>query len=112
MPTEPGAVELFQKHCKLYIPAKASNAGGVAVSGLEMAQNSQRLMWTREQVDQKLYDIMQGIYDTIESTSTDLGRKGDYVLGANAAGYKKVADAMFDSGTPLKSWRQAEKKAL
>lgn len=110
MPTEPKAVEIFQKNCKLYIPAKASNAGGVAVSGLEMSQNSQRLMWTREQVDQKLVDIMQGIYDKIDSTATNLGSKGDYVLGANAAGYKMVADAVFDSGTPLKTWRTKEAK--
>ena len=104
MPSTHEAMSIFQKHCDIYIPAKASNAGGVAVSGLEMAQNSQRVIWSREEVDKKLYGIMEGIYDTIKSTAVDLDRPKDYVLGANAAGYKKIADAMFDQGQPLKSW--------
>ena len=104
MPSTHDAMKLFQKHCDIYIPAKAANAGGVAVSGLEMAQNSQRVIWTRQQVDKKLYDIMEQIYDTIKTTAIDLDKPNDYVLGANAAGYKKVADAMFDQGQPLKSW--------
>lgn len=104
MPSTHEAMSLFQKHCDIYIPAKAANAGGVAVSGLEMAQNSQRVIWSRQEVDKKLYDIMQGIYQQIKTTAIDLDRPNDYVLGANAAGYKKVADAMFDQGQPLKSW--------
>jgi len=104
MPTTPEAMHLFQKHLDVYIPAKASNAGGVAVSGLEMAQNSQRVTWKREVVDAKLHDIMEDIYSQIKSTSIDLGHPNDYVLGANAAGYMKVADAMFEQGQPLKSW--------
>merc|ERR1712154_82565 len=104
MPSTPAAIEVFKKDCKVFIPAKAANAGGVAVSGLEMAQNSQRVEWSREEVDNKLYDIMEGIYDQIKSTSIDLDRPHDYVLGANAAGYRKIADAMFDLGQPLKSW--------
>eukprot|EP00483_Globobulimina_turgida_P010940 UN10961 len=104
MPSTHEAMNLFQKHCDIYIPAKASNAGGVAVSGLEMAQNSQRTVWSREVVDNKLYEIMEGIYDQITTTSVDLDRPHDYVLGANAAGYRKVADAMFALGQPLKSW--------
>ncbi|ETO35411.1 NADP-specific glutamate dehydrogenase-like protein, partial [Reticulomyxa filosa] len=76
----------------------ASNAGGVAVSGLEMSQNSQRTQWPREEVDRKLRQIMQNIFDNISSTAADLGKSGDYQLGANAAGFKKVADAMFEQG--------------
>eukprot|EP01083_Nonionella_stella_P093259 261277_1 len=104
MPSTPEAMHLFQKQCKVYIPAKAANAGGVAVSGLEMAQNSQRVVWSREVVDGKLYDIMEGIYNQIRETAVDLESPGDYVLGANAAGFIKVADAMFALGQPLKSW--------
>eukprot|EP00484_Ammonia_sp_Unknown_P030597 CAMPEP_0197048752 /NCGR_PEP_ID=MMETSP1384-20130603/24028_1 /TAXON_ID=29189 /ORGANISM="Ammonia sp." /LENGTH=500 /DNA_ID=CAMNT_0042480931 /DNA_START=182 /DNA_END=1684 /DNA_ORIENTATION=+ len=104
MPSTHEAMTLFCKHCDIYIPAKASNAGGVAVSGLEMAQNSQRVIWSREEVDRKLYDIMAQIYDQIKTTAIDLDRPNDYVLGANAAGYKKVADAMFEQGQLLKTW--------
>lgn len=112
MPTEPKAIELFQKHCLVYIPAKASNAGGVAVSGLEMAQNSARLYWSRDEVDQKLYDIMAGIYSNIKNTAADLDHPNDFLLGANAAGFQLVADAMFEQGLPLKSWDVVEEPIL
>jgi len=101
MPSTPEAIEIFKKNCKVFIPAKASNAGGVAVSGLEMAQNSQRVEWSREEVDAKLKDIMKNIYVTIRDTAADLGAKGDFQLGANAAGFQKVADAMFAQGDVL-----------
>ena len=87
----------------LYGPAKAANAGGVAVSGLEMAQNSQRLNWTREQVDAKLFDIMKNIhqnaYEHAREYSKDCTAEfTNYVAGANIAGFVKVADAMIDQG--------------
>ena len=81
---------------KLYL--KAANAGGVAVSGLEMAQNSARYNWTREEVDEKLKVIMQSIWSVSSQTAKDLGHEGDYQLGANAAGFMKVADAMIAQG--------------
>merc|ERR1712013_942995 len=101
MPSTPAAIEIFKKECKVFIPAKASNAGGVAVSGLEMAQNSQREEWSRKDVDQRLQDIMKHIYVLIRDTAKDLGRAGDFQLGANAAGFKKVADAMLAQGQAL-----------
>ena len=101
MPSRPKAIDVFKKSCSFFIPAKAANAGGVGVSGLEMAQNSQRVEWTREEVDEKLKNIMNHIFVTIRDTAADLGQKGDYQLGANAAGFKKVADAMFAQGTVL-----------
>lgn len=108
MPTTPDAIEILQKNCKVYVPAKASNAGGVAVSGLEMAQNSARVYWTREEVDAYLQRIMADIYHDIKETSAHLGYPGDFMLGANAVGYKRVADAMFEQGAPLKSWDSVE----
>merc|ERR1719159_377027 len=101
MPSTPDAIEVFKKNCKVFIPAKASNAGGVAVSGLEMAQNSQRIEWSRKEVDDKLKNIMKNIYVQIRDTAKDLGAKGDFQLGANAAGFKKVADAMLAQGMVL-----------
>jgi glutamate dehydrogenase/leucine dehydrogenase len=101
MPSTPAAIEVFKKDCKVFIPAKAANAGGVAVSGLEMAQNSMRVEWTTEEVDQKLQGIMKHIYTTIRDMASDLGAKGDFQLGANAAGFKKVADAMLAQGMAL-----------
>merc|ERR1711933_347636 len=101
MPSTPDAIEVFKKNCKVFIPAKAANAGGVAVSGLEMAQNSSRIEWSRKEVDEKLYNIMQHIYDECMSAAADLGNKGDFQLGANAAGFKKVADAMLAQGMVL-----------
>lgn len=98
MPTEPEAVELLQGAKVLFGPGKAANAGGVAVSGLEMSQNSMRLAWTREEVDNRLRVIMNGIHADCVAASDDLKARGDYVLGANVAGFRKVADAMIDQG--------------
>jgi glutamate dehydrogenase (NADP+) len=97
MPTTPEAIEVFQKNEVLFSPGKASNAGGVATSGLEMSQNSLRMSWTREEVDAKLKDIMIGIH----STCVEFGRDGkytNYVKGANIGGFIKVADAMISQG--------------
>ncbi|GKT37587.1 glutamate dehydrogenase, partial [Aduncisulcus paluster] len=75
-----------------------ANAGGVAVSGLEMSQNSMRLSWTREEVDAKLLGIMQNIFKNCAETAEEFGAKGNFQLGANIAGFKKVADSMLDQG--------------
>lgn len=97
MPTEPDAVEIFQNNGVLFAPGKASNAGGVAVSGLEMSQNSMRLKWTREEVDQKLHTIMIQIHESCIEYGSENGFV-NYVKGANIAGFIKVADAMLDQG--------------
>jgi len=97
MPTTPEGVEVFQKAKILYAPGKASNAGGVATSGLEMSQNSQRLSWTREEVDRRLRDIMIAIHEQCVKYGKE-GNYIDYVKGANIAGFVKVADAMIDQG--------------
>ena len=97
MPSTPEAVELFLNAKILFAPGKASNAGGVATSGLEMSQNSLRMNWTREDVDAKLKSIMNDIH----SQCVEHGKEGDfvnYVKGANIAGFFKVADAMIDQG--------------
>jgi len=97
MPSTPEAIEVFAEHKILFSPGKASNAGGVATSGLEMSQNSLRLSWTREEVDEKLHDIMVSIHQAC----VKYGKEGDYVdyvKGANIAGFVKVADAMIDQG--------------
>ena len=98
MPCTPEAVEVFQKNNVLFAPGKASNAGGVATSGLEMSQNSLRLSWTREEVDEKLDAIMVGIHKAAYETAKDYGRDGDYVFGANVAGFLKIAEAMQAQG--------------
>jgi glutamate dehydrogenase (NADP+) len=98
MPTEPEAVEVLRAAKVLFGPGKAANAGGVAVSGLEMSQNSMRLSWSREEVDTRLHRIMDEIHENCESAAADLGVDGDYVVGANVAGFRKVADAMIDQG--------------
>lgn len=98
MPCTPEAVEVFQKAGVLFAPGKASNAGGVATSGLEMSQNSLRLSWTREEVDQRLEDIMINIHKNASETAKQYGREGDYVFGANVAGFLKVAQAMTAQG--------------
>jgi glutamate dehydrogenase (NADP+) len=98
MPTTLEGVELLQEHGVLFAPAKAANAGGVAVSGLEMAQNSSRIKWTSEKVDQHLQRIMKGIYTTIRDTATQYGSEGNFVDGANIAGFLQVAHAMIDQG--------------
>jgi len=97
MPTTPGAIKVFQSAKILYAPGKASNAGGVAVSGLEMSQNSERLSWTRDQVDQRLKGIMQAIHSTCLTYGKTNGYT-DYVKGANIGGFVKVADAMIEQG--------------
>ena len=97
MPSMPGAIEVFQDANILYAPGKASNAGGVATSGLEMSQNALRLSWTREEVDNKLHDIMINIHEACLEFGKD-GSNIDYVQGANIAGFIKVADAMMDQG--------------
>ena len=94
----PEAIEVFQGSGILYAPGKASNAGGVATSALEMSQNSQRLSWTFDEVDKKLEQIMVGIYNNASSTAKEYGVAGDFVAGANIAGFKKVADAMLAQG--------------
>lgn len=98
MPTEPEGVELFLRKKILYGPGKAANAGGVAVSGLEMTQNSQRLSWSREEVDSYLQRIMKGIYRVSSEAAEEYGEPGNLVLGANVAGFCKVADAMLEQG--------------
>lgn len=98
MSTTLEGVEIFQGAKVLYGPAKAANAGGVATSGLEMSQNSMRFMWTPEEVDQRLKTIMVTIHKTCRETAARYGRPGDYVLGANAAGFTKVAEAMLAQG--------------
>ena len=98
MPSTPDAVEHFQAAKVLYGPGKAANAGGVATSGLEMAQNSMRLSWSREEVDGRLKGIMTSIHSAAYETSKEYGQAGDYVMGANIAGFVKVADAMLAQG--------------
>ena len=98
MPSTPEAVELFLDAGILYGPGKAANAGGVAVSGLEMAQNSQRFSWSREEVDNKLRTIMRDIHTQCVETAEEFGTPGHYVNGANIGGFLKVADAMLDQG--------------
>jgi glutamate dehydrogenase (NADP+) len=98
MPSTPEAVEKFLQARVLYGPGKAANAGGVATSGLEMSQNSMRLSWTREEVDAKLKSIMQAIHAAAYKTAKDYGQPTNYVMGANIAGFVKVADSMIDQG--------------
>jgi glutamate dehydrogenase (NADP+) len=98
MPTVAEGVEVFLDAGILYGPGKAANAGGVAVSGLEMAQNSMRFGWTREEVDQRLQRIMKDIHATCVQTAEAFGTPGNYVNGANIGGFLKVADAMLDQG--------------
>ena len=98
MPTEPKGVALFLNAGILYGPAKAANAGGVAVSGLEMSQNSSRLAWERDDLDRRLQSIMKAIHENVRSTAELYGVPGNYVDGANIAGFVKVADAMIDQG--------------
>ena len=97
MPTETDAVHEFINHKILFGPGKAANAGGVAVSGLEMSQNSLRMSWSREEVDQKLNQIMKNIHSQCIEHGSDNGYV-NYVKGANIAGFIKVADSMIDQG--------------
>ena len=98
MPTTPEAIEYLMKNGVLYAPGKAANAGGVATSGLEMSQNSLRLAWTFEEVDERLKKIMQDIYANVAATAERYGFKDNQVIGANIAGFIKVADAMMEEG--------------
>jgi len=96
MPSTPEAVGLFLAAGILYAPGKAANAGGVAVSGLEMAQNSERIHWVRQDVDAQLHSIMKAVYEQVRDAADEYGCPGNYVAGANIAGFRKVADAMLD----------------
>ncbi|OFT46820.1 glutamate dehydrogenase [Dermabacter sp. HMSC06F07] len=98
MPSTPEAVDLFQEAQIAFGPGKAANAGGVATSALEMQQNAARDSWTFEDTEKRLTDIMVNIHDTCAATAEEYGRPGDYVVGANIAGFVKVADAMLDFG--------------
>ncbi|MGM0213046.1 NADP-specific glutamate dehydrogenase [Enterococcus sp. AZ109] len=98
MPSTMDAVKVYHENGVLYGPGKAANAGGVAVSALEMSQNSQRLSWTKEEVDGKLDDIMKNIYETCRDTAAKYSEKDNYAAGANISGFAKVADAMIAQG--------------
>jgi glutamate dehydrogenase (NADP+) len=98
MPSTPEAVDQFLAAKILYGPGKAANAGGVATSGLEMSQNSMRMSWTREEVDRRLHDIMIAIHKQCYEAAEEYGQPGNLVMGANIAGFVKVADAMLDQG--------------
>jgi glutamate dehydrogenase (NADP+) len=98
MPSTFDAVKVFEQHNVAYAPGKASNAGGVATSGLEMSQNSMRLPWPKEEVDQRLHQIMKNIHETCLTTAKHYGTPGNYLNGANIAGFLKVANAMLDQG--------------
>jgi len=98
MPSTPEAIDIFLDNKLLYAPGKAANAGGVAVSGLEMAQNSMRLNWTREEVDKRLKVIMKSIHQSCLDVAAEYGMPGNYMAGANIAGFVKVVNAMLDQG--------------
>lgn len=98
MPADPEAAEVFLRNNVLFAPGKAANAGGVAVSALEMSQNSMRGAWTFDEVDQKLKGIMTNIYNSIANAAKEAGQEDNFVAGANIAGFKKVAEAMLQQG--------------
>ncbi len=98
MPSTPEAVDVFIHNKVLYGPGKAANAGGVATSGLEMAQNAMHLNWTREEVENRLHQIMISIHQSACETAKEYGKPGNYVVGANIAGFVKIADSMLDQG--------------
>ena len=98
MPLTPDATELLLKNNILYSPGKASNAGGVACSGFEMAQNSTKIKWTKEEVDQRLRQVMIDIHQNCLQAAERYGDPGNYCSGANIAGFIKVANAMLDQG--------------
>lgn len=98
MPCTPEAIEIFQNNNVLYAPGKASNAGGVATSGLEMSQNSLRLSWSFEEVDERLKGIMENIYRTVADTAKEYGMENNFMAGANIAGFAKIAQAMMQQG--------------
>jgi glutamate dehydrogenase (NADP+) len=99
MPCDMAAIDVLKGNGVVFGPAKAANAGGVAVSGLEMAQDSSRLQWTREEVDAKLFSIMKDIYGSCTSAAEEANMPGDLQAGANIAGFLKVAHAMIDQGS-------------
>ena len=98
MPTTMDATDYLMENGVVFCPGKAANAGGVATSGLEMSQNSERLSWTFEEVDSKLQGIMKNIYHAADDAAKEYGHEGNYVMGANIAGFKKLADAMMAQG--------------
>ena len=98
MPSSPEAVKIFLDKKLLFAPAKAANAGGVAVSGLEMAQNRMLLNWSAEEVDQRLRSIMKNIHQTCLDVAAEYGEPGNYLAGANIAGFVRVVNAMLDQG--------------
>jgi len=98
MPSTPKAINDFLSHKVCFAPAKAANAGGVAVSEFEMSQNASMSRWSFEKVDEKLKEVMQQIATRVALTAKDYGVEGNYVDGANIAGFKKVADAMITEG--------------
>jgi glutamate dehydrogenase (NADP+) len=98
MPSVPDAVRQFVEKRICYGPGKAANAGGVAISGLEMSQNSLHYSWTREEVERRLQEIMHSIYTAAANTAAEYGQPENLVMGANIAGFVKVADAMIDQG--------------
>ena len=98
MPSTPEAIKIFLDKKIFYAPGKASNAGGVAVSGLEMAQNSMRISWPKEEVDSRLKVIMKNIHKTCLDAAAEYGFAGNYLVGANIAGFVKVVNAMIDQG--------------
>ena len=98
MPTTPGAIDVLLAGNVLFGPAKAANAGGVATSGLEMSQNAMRLAWSFDEVDQRLRTIMTSIYRAVAEAAARYGQEGNFLAGANIAGFVKVADAMLDQG--------------
>ena len=98
MPTTIEATEYFQKNGVAFMPGKAANAGGVLVSGLEMSQNAEHLSWTFEEVDGKLEQLMRGMFHNVDDTAKEYGQEGNFVMGANIAGFLKVADAMLAQG--------------
>ncbi|MBI5897545.1 MAG: glutamate dehydrogenase, partial [Desulfobacterales bacterium] len=98
MPTAPEAIDVLHDAGALFAPGKAANAGGVAVSGLEMSQNSMRLHWPREEVESRLQTIMKNIHKNCAAAAERYGAPGNYLVGANIAGFIKVVDAMLDQG--------------
>ena len=107
MPSTPDAIAYLQQNGILFAPAKASNAGGVATSGLEMSQNSLRLSWTFEEVDERLHNIMVNIYKTAATTAEKYGMKGNLVAGANIAGFEKIASRHDEPGHCLIGFEQS-----
>ena len=98
MPSDEAAIDAYLAAKILYMPGKAANAGGVAVSALEMSQNSERLSWSFEEVDNKLHDIMVNIYKSVSETAKKYGYENNFVVGANISGFEKVATAMLAQG--------------